>query len=42
MLATKATYPKRWWSWFLISGPALLAWILLAGGGFLVRDHMAK
>jgi capsular polysaccharide transport system permease protein len=42
MLAAKATYPKRWWSWFLISGPALLAWTLLAGGGFLVRDHMAK
>jgi capsular polysaccharide transport system permease protein len=42
MLATKATYPKRLWSWFLISGPALLAWMLVAGGGFLVRDYMAK
>jgi capsular polysaccharide transport system permease protein len=42
MLATRATYPKRWWDWFLISGPALLAWALIAGAGFLVRDHMAK
>jgi capsular polysaccharide transport system permease protein len=42
MLATKATYPKRLWDWFLISGPALFAWSLLAGGAFLVRDHMAK
>jgi capsular polysaccharide transport system permease protein len=42
MLATKATYPKRWWNWFLITGPALLGWGLLAGMGFLVRDHMAK
>jgi capsular polysaccharide transport system permease protein len=42
MLATKATYPKRWWSWFLITGPALLGWALLAGTGFLVRDYMAK
>jgi capsular polysaccharide transport system permease protein len=42
MLATKPTYPKRWWDWFLISGPALLGWGLLAGGAFLVRDHMAK
>jgi capsular polysaccharide transport system permease protein len=42
MLATRATYPKRWWDWFLVSGPALLAWALVAGAGFLVRDHMAK
>jgi capsular polysaccharide transport system permease protein len=42
MLATKATYPKRLWDWFLISGPAFLAWALIAGGAFLVRDHMAK
>ena len=42
MLATRATYPKRWWDWFLVSGPALLAWALIAGAGFLVRDHMAK
>ena len=42
MLATKATYPKRWWNWFLISGPALLAWGLIAGSAFLIRDHMAK
>lgn len=42
MLATKATYPKRWWDWFLVAGPALFAWGLLAGVGFLMRDHMAK
>jgi capsular polysaccharide transport system permease protein len=42
MLATRATYPKRWWDWFLVSGPAFLAWALIAGAGFLVRDHMAK
>jgi capsular polysaccharide transport system permease protein len=42
MLATRATYPRRWWDWFLISGPAVLAWALIAGAGFLVRDHMAK
>jgi capsular polysaccharide transport system permease protein len=42
MLATKPTYPRRWWDWFLISGPASLAWALLAGSAFLIRDHMAK
>ena len=42
MLATRATYPKRLWDWFLISGPALLVWGLIAGSAFLVRDHMAK
>jgi capsular polysaccharide transport system permease protein len=42
MLATKATYPKRMWEWFLICGPALLAWALLTGAAFLVRDYMAK
>lgn len=42
MLATRPTYPKRWWNWFLISGPAFLAWALLAGSAFLIRDHMAK
>ncbi len=42
MLAAKATYPKRWWDWFLVSGPALVAWGLLGGVALLVRDHMAK
>ena len=42
MLATKATYPKRMWEWFLICGPALLAWALLSGAAFLVRDYKAK
>jgi capsular polysaccharide transport system permease protein len=42
MLATKATYPKRMWEWFLICGPALFAWALLTGAAFLVRDYMAK
>jgi capsular polysaccharide transport system permease protein len=42
MLATKATYPKRMWEWFLICGPALLAWALLSGAAFMVRDHKAK
>ena len=42
MLATRATYPKRLWDWFLIGGPALLVWGLIAGSAFLVRDHMAK
>ncbi|MBV8848041.1 MAG: hypothetical protein JOZ16_00465 [Methylobacteriaceae bacterium] len=42
MLATRATYPKRLWYWFLICGPALAAWGIIAGGALLVRDHMAK
>jgi capsular polysaccharide transport system permease protein len=42
MLSTKPTYPKRWWDWFLISGPALLAWALVSASAFLIRDHMAK
>ena len=42
MLATRATYPKRLWDWFLICGPALVAWGLIAGSAFFMRDHMAK
>jgi hypothetical protein len=30
------------WEWFLICGPALLAWALLSGAAFMVRDHKAK
>jgi capsular polysaccharide transport system permease protein len=42
MLAVKATYPRRWWEWFLIAGPALLVWTLLTAVAYLVRDYMAK
>ncbi|GAC1553165.1 MAG: hypothetical protein NVS2B5_11380 [Beijerinckiaceae bacterium] len=42
MLAVKATYPKRWWSWALIAVPTLLGWVMLAAAAFLIRDHMAK
>ena len=42
MLAAKPTYPKRMWEWFVICGPALLAWGLLSAAAFVVRDHMAK
>ncbi len=42
MLPTRSTYPNRLWNWFLIAGPALLIWALIAGAGFMVRDYMAK
>lgn len=40
-LAQKATYPRRWWEWFIIVAPSCMAWLLVFGLMLAVRDNMA-
>ena len=41
-LAQKSTYPRRWWQWFLVVVPCILAWMTAVAIAFVVRDNMAK
>lgn len=40
-LAEKSLYPKRWFMWGAALFLSFLAWAIVAGLGFLVRDNMA-
>ena len=39
-LAEDAIYPKRWWNWTIFVLPDVIAWLLLLGISFMVRDYM--
>ncbi|PTV95307.1 capsular polysaccharide transport system permease protein [Rhodobacter aestuarii] len=39
-LPQKATYPKRWQSWALITAAATVLYLVTMGLGYLVRDNM--
>ena len=41
-LPQKALYPRRLWGWFLLVFPSFVAWSLLTGLAFLVRDNTAQ
>lgn len=40
-LAEDSLYPKRWFMWGVVFFVSFLAWAIVAGLGFLVRDNMA-